>query len=221
VVRRQGLRACCACARNPATVATRGSSVYRGGSHYAALIDDRGSTSQLGEAAARDLASAGQRDAPIEIVDYDPAWPARFADELDRLTPLLPDAEIHHFGSTAVPGLAAKPIIDIIALVSDLDEPIEALVKRAGYRYPPAYNATLHRQRWLCRPSAEHRTHHLHLTLDRDLVARRLRFRDRLRDDAELREQYAALKRDLAARNHDDRTIYTAAKSSFIERHSA
>jgi len=134
--------------------------------------------------------------------------------------PLLPEAEIHHFGSTAVPGLAAKPVIDIIALVGDLNEPIQALVERAGYQYPLAYNATLDRQRWLCRPSAEHRTHHLHLALDREVVDRRLRFRDLLREDDDLREQYAALKRDLAARNREDRTTYTAAKSSFIERHS-
>jgi GrpB-like predicted nucleotidyltransferase (UPF0157 family) len=92
--------------------------------------------------AAMDLAAREQRDAPIEIVDYDPAWPGRFADELARLAPLLPDAEIHHFGSTAVPSLAAKPVIDIIALVGDLDEPIPALVQQAGYQYPPAYNDT-------------------------------------------------------------------------------
>ena len=214
------MRACCACARNPATVATRGSGVYCAGPHYAGPIDDRGSTREQREAAAKDLAASQQRDAPIEIVDYDPAWPGRFADEFDRLVPLLPNAEIHHFGSTAVPGLAAKPIIDIIALVGDLDEPIEGLVKQAGYQYPAAYNATLDRQRWLCRPSAEHRTHHLHLALDRDFVDRRLRFRDRLREDADLREQYAALKRDLAARNRSDRTAYTTAKSSFIRQHS-
>jgi GrpB-like predicted nucleotidyltransferase (UPF0157 family) len=185
------------------------------------VIEDRGSIREQREAAATDLAASGQRDAPIEIVDYDPAWPARFAEEFDRLAPLLRDAEIHHFGSTAVPGLAAKPIIDIVALVGDLDKPIEALVKQAGYQYPAAYNATLDRQRWLCRPSAEHRTHHLHLVLDRDVLDRRLRFRDRLREEENLREQYAALKRGLAARNHDDRTTYTAAKSSFIKRHSA
>jgi GrpB-like predicted nucleotidyltransferase (UPF0157 family) len=220
VSRRQGLRACCACARKAATVATRGSGVYSSLPHYAALIEDRARTRDLREAAAKDLSASGQRDARIEIVDYDPAWPVRFAEELDRLAPLLPDAEIHHFGSTAVPGLAAKPVIDIIALVGDLDEPIQALIDQAGYQYPLAYNATLERQRWLCRPSAEHRTHHLHLALDREVVDRRLRFRDRLREDGALREQYAALKRDLAIRNRTDRATYTEAKSSFIERHS-
>jgi GrpB-like predicted nucleotidyltransferase (UPF0157 family) len=167
-----------------------------------------------------DLAASGQRDAPIEIVDYDPAWPGRFDDELDRLAPLLPGAEVHHIGSTAVPGLAAKPVIDVMALVDDLDAPIRALVERGGYQYPAAYNATLDRRRWLCRPSAAHRTHHLHLVLDRDLLERHLRFRDRLRRDPDLRDEYAALKRKLAANNSEDRTTYTAAKSGFIKRHS-
>jgi GrpB-like predicted nucleotidyltransferase (UPF0157 family) len=186
--------------------------------HYAPLIDDQ-STREQRKAAAEDLAASDQSDAPVEVVEYDPAWPRRFAEERDRLAPLLPGAEIHHFGSTAVPSLAAKPVIDIIALVRDLDEPIQALVEQAGYQYPRSYNATLEGQRWLCRPSAEHRTHHLHLALDRALVDSRLRFRDRLRVDGDLVTQYAALKRALAARDPTDRTNYTAAKSSFIQRH--
>ena len=60
------------------------------------------------EAAARDLARAGGLDAPIEIVQYDPEWPTRFASERERLLPLLMGAEIHHIGSTAVPGMPAK-----------------------------------------------------------------------------------------------------------------
>jgi GrpB-like predicted nucleotidyltransferase (UPF0157 family) len=63
----------------------------------------------------------------VEIVEYDPAWPAAFEAERTRLAPLLAGAEIHHFGSTAVPGLAAKPVIDMIARVGDLDAPIGAL----------------------------------------------------------------------------------------------
>lgn len=187
---------------------------------YAAVIDDRDGTQAQHDAASADLAASGQRDAPIEIVAYDPAWPGRFDDEFARLAPLLPGAEIHHIGSTAVPDLAAKPVIDIMALVSDLDEPIQTLVEHAGYEYPPAYNRELNRCRWLCKPSASHRTHHLHLVIDRDFLDRRLRFRDRLRRDHALREAYAELKRDLAARNREDRATYGAAKSGFIKRHS-
>lgn len=119
-----------------------------------------------------------------------------------------------------MPGLAAKPVIDVMALVDDLDVHIQALVARGGYEYPAGYNATLDRRRWLCRPSAAHRTHHLHLVLERDLLERHLRFRDRLRGNADLRHEYAALKRRLAAANRDDRMTYTAAKSGFIRRNS-
>jgi GrpB-like predicted nucleotidyltransferase (UPF0157 family) len=134
-------------------------------------------------AAAEDLARAGGRDAPVEIVAYDPAWPVAFEAERQRLAPLLVGVEVHHFGSTAVPGLAAKPVIDMIALVDDLDVPIAVLVAEAGYRFPEAFNATLTHRRFLCYPTAAHRTHHLHLIDDREELDRRLRFRDRLRAD--------------------------------------
>ena len=170
------------------------------------------------EAAARDLARAGGQDAPIEIVEYDPAWPARFASERERLLPLLPGAEIHHIGSTAVPGMPAKPVIDVIALVRDLDEPIAALVEQGGYQYPEAFNATLSHRRWLCRPMAAHRTHHLHLVDERAELDRHLRFRDQLRSSATLRDRYTRLKRELAERIGDDREAYSEAKSAFIQR---
>lgn len=134
------------------------------------------------------------------------------------MAPLLPGAEIHHTGSTAVPGMTAKPVIDIIALVADLDEPIGRLVAQGGYQFPERYNATLIGRRWLCRPSAAHRTHHLHLVGDRGELERRLRFRDRLRADAEPAGEYAALKRRLAARHRGDREAYTEAKAAFIGR---
>jgi GrpB-like predicted nucleotidyltransferase (UPF0157 family) len=169
-------------------------------------------------AAARDLARAGGRDAPIEIVEYDPSWPGRFASERARLRPLLPEAEIHHIGSTAVPGMPAKPVIDLMALVDELDAPIAALVEQGGYQYPEAFNAALSHRRWLCRPTAAHRTHHLHLVDERTELARHLRFRDRLRASATLRDEYARLKRELAERIGDDREAYTEAKSAFIER---
>ena len=157
------------------------------------------------------------RNAPVEIVDYDPRWPARFEEERRRLGPLLPGAEIHHIGSTAIPGMPAKPVIDIMALVGDLDAPIRRLVEH-GYEFPRAYNATLSHRRWLCRPSAAHRTHHLHLVDERTELDRRLRFRDRLRADRALAEEYARLKRELALRFRDDREAYTDAKRAFVDR---
>lgn len=168
------------------------------------------------KAAADDLARAGGRDAAVRVVPYDPAWPAIFAAERKRIAPLLAGAELNHFGSTAVPGLAAKPVIDMIALVPDLDAPIPALVQSAGYQFPRAFNATLSHRRFLCYPSAAHRTHHLHLVDLRDELERRLRFRDRLRADPQLARTYETLKRTLATRYENDREAYTEAKSEFI-----
>ncbi len=179
------------------------------------------SPSAPGRAAAEDLARAGVRNAPVAIVDYNPAWPAAYEAECERLAPLLEGVDIHHFGSTAVPGLAAKPVIDMIALVPDLDAPIAALVESAGYQFPPAFNATLAHRRFLCYPTASHRTHHLHLVDEREELELRLRFRDRLRTDRALAEEYATLKRALAARHRDDREAYTEAKATFVKRWSA
>jgi GrpB-like predicted nucleotidyltransferase (UPF0157 family) len=169
-------------------------------------------------AALEDLARAGGRNAEVEIVEYDPAWPAAYAAERERLAPLLPTGvELHHFGSTAVPGLAAKPVIDMIALVDDLDAPLAALVQPGGYQYPPAFNATLTNRRFLCYPTAAYRTHHLHLVDEPEELERRLCFRDRLRADPVLASEYVALKRALAERYRDDREAYTEAKGEFVK----
>ncbi|MGN6372234.1 MAG: GrpB family protein [Solirubrobacteraceae bacterium] len=178
-------------------------------------------TADQQRAAAEDLTRAGGQDALVEIVEYDETWPAAFEAERTRLAPLLEGAEIHHFGSTAVPGLAAKPVVDMIALVNDLDALIPGLVERGGYQFPVAFNKTLPRRRFLCYPTAAHRTHHLHLVDDPDELTRRLRFRDRLRADPALAVEYATLKRDLAARYRDDREAYTDSKAPFVKRWSA
>ena len=168
--------------------------------------------------AAAHLARTGMRDAPIEIVEYDPAWQASYAAERARLAPLLPGAEILHIGSTAVPGLAAKPIIDIAALVEDLGAPIPALVRQAGYQFPRAFNTSPAHHRFLCYPTTAHRTHHLHLLDEREELDRRLRFRDRLRENPTLAGEYAALKWALAERFRENREGYTEAKTTFIQR---
>jgi GrpB-like predicted nucleotidyltransferase (UPF0157 family) len=172
-------------------------------------------SAQRRAASSADLARSGEPDARIEVVAYDASWPQRFSREAVRVAELA-NLELHHIGSTAVPGLAAKPIIDMMALVEDLDAALSTLTDRAGYQFPIAYNATLTGRRWLCRPSASHRTHHLHLVADPHELARHLGFRDALRRDRQLAQQYADLKRDLARRMPNDREGYTAAKTAFI-----
>lgn len=185
---------------------------------FSAVTASERSSEARRTASAVDLARSGEREARIEVVDYDASWPTRFDEEAARLTAISPKLTFHHIGSTAVPGMSAKPIIDIMAWSQDLDSPLVALVERGGYQYPHAYNATLSGRRWLCRPSASYRTHHLHLVGDEAELIRHLRFRDALRAKAHLAAEYAALKRDLATQMPDDREGYTAGKTDFIRR---
>jgi GrpB-like predicted nucleotidyltransferase (UPF0157 family) len=157
--------------------------------------------------------------ARIVIAPYDPGWPAAFERERrileELLAPWLAGA-IEHVGSTAVPGLAAKPIIDIMAPVESLAASRGAIeaVKRAAYCYFPYRADVMH---WFCKPSDEVRTHHLHIVpFGSPLWHERLAFRDALRADADVAARYASLKRELAVRYAADREAYTDAKADFI-----
>jgi len=156
---------------------------------------------------------------PVRIVAYDAAWPERFDAERAALEAAVGDRAIggiHHVGSTAVPGLEAKPVIDILVGVCDLESSRGCLgvLEGLGYLYAPYRDDEMH---WLCKPSRFHRTHHLHLV---PAGSRRFRdelaFRDRLRHEPDLASRYGALKRRLAAEWVNDRERYTAAKGEFI-----
>jgi len=156
----------------------------------------------------------------IDIVDHDPTWPAQFAAERDALMPTLRAwlaGEIEHVGSTAVAGLCAKPVIDMMIPVRDLvtSRPaISALERQHGYLYWPYRNDQMH---WLCKPTPEVRTHHVHLIpVASPLYRERLAFRDALRGDPELRRRYGEFKRQMARVHADDREAYTQAKAPFI-----
>jgi GrpB-like predicted nucleotidyltransferase (UPF0157 family) len=160
-----------------------------------------------------------ESEEPVRIVDPDPDWPARFAAEGAGLRELLEpwlDGGVHHVGSTAVAGLAAKPTIDILAGVTSLAAAASAIpvLEAAGWTYAPYRPDQMH---WFCKPSPARRDFHLHLVprtssrFDEELA-----FRDALRADADLAQAYAVLKRELAARHPEDREAYTEAKSGFI-----
>lgn len=163
---------------------------------------------------------------PVEVVAYDPAWPARFARERDLLAPALAPwlaGAIQHIGSTAVPGLAAKPIVDILAPVADVTAARAALpaLGELGYLDWPQ-DPTRAWRLWLLKPHPAHRTHHLQLIQpDHPRFAALLRFRDRLRAEPETAEAYARLKCRLAAEHRDDREAYTEAKTAFVAEVSA
>lgn len=157
----------------------------------------------------------------VVLSDYDPAWPALFEAERQRVMQALPGVfiAIEHIGSTAVVGMRAKPLIDLLAGVGSLDEvfALEAVVERIGYTTAPSFNATLTTRQWFMRQQDGHRTHHLHVVVhDSDEWEKRIRFRDRLRSDADLRIRYENLKDDLADRFADAREAYTDGKSAFI-----
>lgn len=155
----------------------------------------------------------GREQRPIVIADYDPAWPARFELERDRIQRALGDlaVRIEHFGSTAVPGLAAKPIVDLIVTVEDPeDEALVAPLEAAGYEL----RVREPEHRMFRTPG---RDVHVHVWRDSDPeVARHLRFRDRLRDSAEDRLAYERLKRALATRDWPDMNYYAEAKDELI-----
>jgi GrpB-like predicted nucleotidyltransferase (UPF0157 family) len=160
-------------------------------------------------------------DAPVEIAAPDPRWPALFAAERDAIVAALAPWLVgvpEHIGSTAVPGLAAKPVIDIMAPVASLHAARPAIAAAAALQYLHApYQADV--MHWFCKPTPQHRTHHLHMVpIDSPLWRDRLAFRDALRRDPALRDAYAALKRTLAATHRHDRDAYTAAKGPFIAR---
>jgi GrpB-like predicted nucleotidyltransferase (UPF0157 family) len=160
-------------------------------------------------------------EAPIHIVPHDPSWVAKFEAEKAQLETLLGPwrkGPIEHVGSTAVAGLCAKPVIDVMVGVPSLaeSEPAKAVLRDVGYQYAEYKTDLMH---WFCKPSVALRTHHLHLIpYESPLWHDRLRFRDLLRSDSTLAAEYAALKLQLAEKFEFDREAYTDAKWPFIAR---
>ena len=155
------------------------------------------------------------------IVDYDPAWRDRFAEQASRLMMILQPwlaAPVEHVGSTAVPGLRAKLVVDILAPVVSLAEAqpsIDVLTADGWLFWPDDPNR--HYRLWFLRPKPDARTHHLHVIQHDHPAARdELAFRDVLRRDPTVRQAYAALKDRLAVQHRTDRDAYTDAKSDFI-----
>lgn len=155
----------------------------------------------------------------IAIVPHDQRWPRMFATERAALEAAIGDwivGGVHHVGSTAVPGLDAKPIVDILIGVEGLEVSKACFdpLSRLDYLYAPYRPDEMH---WFCKPGPGRRTHHLHLIpVGHRRYEEELRFRDRLRGDPTLAAEYSALKHELAAHFRDDREGYTDGKADFI-----
>jgi GrpB-like predicted nucleotidyltransferase (UPF0157 family) len=158
-------------------------------------------------------------DEEVHLSPYDPTWPAQFEREArvlaEALGPHLTGG-LHHVGSTAVPGLTAKLVIDIMAGVTDLASawPCVALLTDLGYCYALHRPDVMH---WFCKPNPARRTHHLHLVPTgsprfTDVLA----FRDYLRTHPAAAEDYAKVKQQLATQHAHDRDAYTNGKNTIV-----
>lgn len=164
----------------------------------------------------------------VSIVPYNPAWPREFEEEKNHLRGCLPRElikRIEHFGSTAIPNLAAKPVVDMLVEVTSLEatkERIVPVLEGQGYDYfwrathgedgPPFYAWFIKRN------SAGHRTHHIHMVEAAFEHWDRLLFRDYLIDHAEVAREYENLKLTLAHDYSNDRVAYTDGKAEFVVR---
>ncbi|MFM2446585.1 MAG: hypothetical protein RI936_1032 [Pseudomonadota bacterium] len=161
-------------------------------------------------------------DDRVIVVPADPTWAVRYRIEAQLLRVVLSELDpgVEHIGSTAVPGLAAKPVIDLLIGVPGLERfaPYAHRLLAYGYEYVADQERNVPDRRFFKRVVAGVRTHHLHVVQrDGPLWQRYLGFRDALRADPALAQRYAQLKLALAERHPDDREAYTAGKTSFVE----
>ena len=161
----------------------------------------------------------------VAITPYQPRWPRLFEEEADHLRDILPGSivkRIEHFGSTAVPGLAAKPIIDMVVEVSSSDEvkrEVVPILEAEGYDYfwrPTLDNDPPYYAWFIKRDARGQRTHHIHMVEADSQLWERLCLVDYLKEFPQEAEKYTRLKEELSRRFPNDRTAYTAAKTEFI-----
>jgi GrpB-like predicted nucleotidyltransferase (UPF0157 family) len=158
----------------------------------------------------------------VVLTDYQPQWSAQFVRVATELRSVFACAEvqIEHIGSTAVPGLCAKPVLDMLLGAAGLAVVQGSIASLAalGFVYRPEYEDELPGRRYFVRPAHALPRVHLHAVVrGGELWHTHLRFRDRLRQDSATRDRYATLKRELAARHRDDKAAYTQAKAPFIQ----
>ena len=157
---------------------------------------------------------------PVVIADYDPAWPARYGALRARITPALGElaAAIEHVGSTSVPGLAAKPTIDLVVRLHSAGDLKEAIARLAQLGYEHEGDLGIAgREAFATPPGYSTHDHHLYVCLPEwggydDQIA----FRDYLRSHRRTMLAYAGLKRALALEHGRNRAAYTDAKTEFV-----
>lgn len=155
----------------------------------------------------------------VSLLPYDPSWPAHFLRERERLQPLLGviAEKLEHYGSTAIPGLSAKPVIDMMAPVESLDA-ADALVEQLAAAWYRKIDAGFFKRRFFRREADEAGpAYHLHLVVAPAWpIKNELLLRDWLIGHPELARAYEALKAELAANCGDDMPHYTHGKTAFL-----
>jgi GrpB-like predicted nucleotidyltransferase (UPF0157 family) len=163
-----------------------------------------------------------RRSAAVEIVEYSDQWPVIFATEA-RLIRAVFEPEtvsIEHIGSTAVPGMGAKPVVDILlgALCLEAIERRIPALESSGYRYVRQFEDQLPQRRYFVKPADAAARFHLHaVESDSQFWRDHIAFRDVLRTSRQVFDAYLSLKRNLAESSKMDREAYTEAKAPFIE----
>jgi GrpB-like predicted nucleotidyltransferase (UPF0157 family) len=164
----------------------------------------------------------------VTIVPYDPTWTLMFEREKNHLLTCLPNdliRRIEHFGSTAIPNMSAKPIVDLLVEVASLEETkkrIAPILEAQGYDYfwrPTSGDDTPPFYAWFIRRDSKgRRTHHIHMVEREHEHWERLLFRDYLIENPGIAKEYEVLKLSLADKYPNDRVAYTKGKTEFILR---
>lgn len=157
----------------------------------------------------------------VSVVEYRPEWPRVFEDEKKVVEAALGGvaARVEHVGSTAVAGLAAKPVIDIMVGLEDFStaDSLVPKIQALGYEYVQKYEDVMPFRRFFLKDRGGVRTHQIHMVgTDTEFWERTLLFRDYLRQNPGVAAAYAALKKELAQREWEHVNDYAGAKTEFI-----
>lgn len=159
----------------------------------------------------------------VSLSEYADAWRREFDCAAADLSVALVGAAgltIEHIGSTSVPGLCAKPVIDVLVGVTSLEiiQTRVASLRDLGFHYRPEHEAEIPDRRYFIREPGQHLRAHVHVVVHGGaLWLNHITFRDALRRNAQLAAEYASLKRTLALKHAEDKAAYTRAKAPFIQ----
>lgn len=155
---------------------------------------------------------------PLVVVDYDESWPLQFEEIARSIRAAVPDARVEHVGSTAVPGLAAKPVIDVDVVVASAEQVPEAIERLRSLGYVHQGDKGIPGREAFMWPRGA-RPHHVYVVVEGgEPLADHVDFRDHLRRNPAAAGEYAALKRRLAQLHADDALAYGEAKTELVTR---